>query len=206
MNDVALYNTAVTSPGHALIVSDLACRAALGNRGVAHLSVPKDVQLMQLSADRPSRGNHGARTSSAWLPPLDAPPQDQLEAAAAVLNAGSKVAILAGQGALDARAEVLQVADTLGAPVAKALLGRAVIPDDSPFSTGGIGHLGTLPLKQMMASCDTVLGARQCRGSTTIRSPGRRVACRLIAIPRVSGYGIRWRSAWSETPGRPCRR
>jgi pyruvate dehydrogenase (quinone) len=157
MNDVALYNTAVTSPGHALIVSDLACRAALGNRGVAHLSVPKDVQLMQLSADHASRENHGARTSSSWLPPLDAPPQDQLRAAAAVLNAGSKVAILVGQGALNARAEVLQVADTLGAPVAKALLGRAVIPDDSPFSTGGIGHLGTLPSKQMMASCDTVL-------------------------------------------------
>jgi pyruvate dehydrogenase (quinone)/pyruvate decarboxylase len=88
---------------------------------------------------------------------LSAPPSDQLKAAAAVLNAGSRVAILAGQGALAARDEVTQLADLLGAPVAKALLGKAVLPDDSPFTTGGIGDLGTAPSSWAMQNCDTVL-------------------------------------------------
>jgi pyruvate dehydrogenase (quinone) len=88
---------------------------------------------------------------------LSAPPPDQLKAAAAVLNAGSRIAILAGQGALSAREEVTQLADALGAPVAKALLGKAVLPDDSPFTTGGIGDLGTAPSSWAMRSCDTVL-------------------------------------------------
>jgi len=73
------------------------------------------------------------------------------------LNAGRRVAILAGQGALAARAEVTRLADTLGAPVAKALLGKAVLPDDSPFTTGGIGNLGTAPSSWIMKNCDTVL-------------------------------------------------
>lgn len=73
------------------------------------------------------------------------------------MNAGSRVAILAGQGALSAREEVTQLADVLGAPVAKALLGKAVLPDDSPFTTGGIGDLGTAPSSWAMGNCDTVL-------------------------------------------------
>jgi pyruvate dehydrogenase (quinone) len=157
MQDVALYNVQITSPGHALIVANRACRAALGNRGVAHLTVAKDVQLMTLSADRPSMENHGARTSSAWLPVASAPPAYQLRAAADVLNAGRRVAILAGQGALLARDEVTRIADLLGAPVAKALLGKAVLPDDSPLTTGGIGHLGTEPSHWAMHNCDTLL-------------------------------------------------
>jgi pyruvate dehydrogenase (quinone)/pyruvate decarboxylase len=157
MKDVALYNVEITSPGHALIVANRACRAALGNRGVAHLTVAKDVQMMKLSADKPSSENHGARTSSSWLPVADAPSPEQLRAAAEVLNSGSKVAILVGQGALGARDEVMQLADTLGAPVAKALLGKAVLPDDSPLTTGGIGHLGTVPSEWTMHNCDTVL-------------------------------------------------
>src|SRR6202046_1740516 len=142
---------------HALLVANRACRAALGDRGVAHLAIGKDVQMMKLSADRRSMRNPGARFSSSWSPPLSAPPTDQLQAAAAVLNAGSRVAVLAGQGALSARDELTQLADTLGAPVAKALLGKAVLPDDSPFTTGGIGDLGTAPSSWTMQSCDTVL-------------------------------------------------
>ncbi len=157
MQDVALYNVAVTGPGHALFVGNQACRAALANRGVAHLAVAKDVQTMKLSADKPSMENHGTRTSSSWLPRKEAPAQEQLQAAADLLNAGQRVAILAGQGALAARAELEQIADTLGAPVAKALLGRNVNADDSPFSTGGIGHLGTAPSSWAMHHCDIVL-------------------------------------------------
>ena len=157
MKGVALYNTAVSSPGHALVVTDIACRSALGGRGVAHITVPKDVQAMKLSADKPSMEYHGLRTSSSWLPDKGVPAPEQVRAAADVLNAGTRVAVLAGQGALAARAEVTALADRLGAPVAKALLGKAVLADDSPFTTGGIGHLGTVPSEQAMHECDTVL-------------------------------------------------
>jgi len=88
---------------------------------------------------------------------MDAPAAAQLKAAADVLNAGKKVAILVGQGALHARDEVEKIADQLGSPVAKALLGKAVLPDDSPFTTGGIGHLGTQPTQWAMQNCDTLL-------------------------------------------------
>lgn len=157
MKGVALYNTAVTSAGHALVVTDIACRSALGGRGVAHITVPKDVQAMKLSADKPSMEYHGLRTSSAWLRDAAVPSSDQLRAAADVLNSGKRVAVLAGQGALGARAEVTALADRLGAPVAKALLGKAVLADDSPYTTGGIGHLGTAPSEQTMHECDTLL-------------------------------------------------
>jgi pyruvate dehydrogenase (quinone) len=157
MRDVALYNTAVLSPGHALVVSNLACRSALGGRGVAHISVPKDVQAIKLAAEKPSMEYHGLRTSSSWLPENPVPAPDQLRSAASVLNDGKRVAVLAGQGALTARTEVIALADRLGAPVAKALLGKAVLPDDSPYTTGGIGHLGTAPSELAMHECDTVL-------------------------------------------------
>ncbi|MCU1260237.1 MAG: pyruvate oxidase [Bryobacterales bacterium] len=157
MRDVALYNVRITSPGHSLLVANLACRAALAGRGVAHLTIAKDIQNMRLSEDKPSKEVHGARTSSSWTPTFEAPAMEQLRAAAALLNQGTRVAILAGQGALAARAEVEQIADKLGAPVAKALLGKAVLPDDSPLTTGGIGHLGTAPSEWAMHNCDTLL-------------------------------------------------
>ncbi|WP_322030287.1 thiamine pyrophosphate-binding protein [Paraburkholderia sp. J76] len=157
MQDVALYNVAVSGPRHALTVTDIACRHALGHRGVAHLAVPKDVQTYRLADDRPSMENHGIRTSAAWSAAAPTPSRDDLRAAADLINAGNRVAIIAGQGALGARAELQQLAARLNAPVAKALLGRAVMPDDSPYCTGGIGHLGTLPSEEAMQRCDTVL-------------------------------------------------
>jgi pyruvate dehydrogenase (quinone) len=157
MEPLTVYNEEVTGPEHAILIANRACRAALSDRGVAHLAIGKDVQSMKLSADKRSMRNPGARSSSSWSPPLSAPPPDQLRTAAAILNAGSRVAVLAGQGALSAREEVTQLADVLGAPVAKALLGKAVLPDDSPFTTGGIGDLGTAPSSWAMHSCDTVL-------------------------------------------------
>ena len=157
MQDVALYNVEVTGPEHAVLVTNRACRIALGDRGVAHLTVSKDTQMMRLAADKRSMGNPGARTSSSWTSVINQPPADQLGAAADILNNGRRVAILVGQGALNARAEVTEVADLLGAPVAKALLGKAVLADDSPFTTGGIGHLGTAPSSWAMKNCDAVL-------------------------------------------------
>jgi pyruvate dehydrogenase (quinone) len=157
MQSVALYNEQVNGPEHAVIVANRACRAALGDRGVAHLAVAKDVQMMKRSADKRSMRNPGARTSSSWTVPLAVAPADEIRAAADILNAGRRVAILAGQGALHARGEVTALADALGAPVAKSLLGKAVLADDSPFTTGGIGDLGTAPSSWAMKNCDTVL-------------------------------------------------
>lgn len=157
MEGLALFNIEVTGPEHAVIVANRACRTALGNRGVAHLTIPKDIQQMTREMDKKSMRNPGARSSSSWTPVATAPPAEQLKQAADILDAGSKIAILAGQGALMARDEVTQLADMLGAPVAKALLGKAVLPDDSPFTTGGIGDLGTLPSSWIMKNCDTVL-------------------------------------------------
>src|SRR3984885_2315093 len=157
MQSVALYNEEVTGPEHAIIVGNRACRMALAERGVAHLTISKDVQMMKLAADKRSMRNPGVRTSSSWGPPLPTPPEDQLRAAAKILNAGNRIAVLAGQGALSARDEVSMLADQLGAPVAKALLGKAVLQDDSPFTTGGIGDLGTAPSTWIMKNCDTVL-------------------------------------------------
>jgi pyruvate dehydrogenase (quinone)/pyruvate oxidase len=85
------------------------------------------------------------------------PTEDQLERAALILNEGSKICILAGRGALGAAAELRQVAERLGAPVGKALLGKAALPDDSPYSTGGVGLLGTAPSQEALETCDTLL-------------------------------------------------
>jgi pyruvate dehydrogenase (quinone) len=157
MEPVAALNVQITGPAHALIVVNHACRTALGNRCVAHVTIPKDLQAMKLSADKPSMENHGLRTSESWSPVASAPDARQLQTAANILNSGRKVAILAGQGALAARPEVQKLAETLGAPVAKALLGKGVLADDSPYTTGGIGHLGTQPSQWIMQNCDTLL-------------------------------------------------
>jgi pyruvate dehydrogenase (quinone) len=157
MRDVALYNTQISGPLNAGIVTNLACRAALGLRGVAHLTVPKDIQAMQLAADKPSMENHGLRTPMRWERSEDAPSPARLKQAAALVNSGRKVAILVGQGALGAREEVTALAQKLAAPVAKALLGKGVLADDSPLTTGGIGHLGTVPSQYIMHACDTLL-------------------------------------------------
>src|ERR1700759_262808 len=157
MEPLAALNVQISGPVHASIVVNRACRTALGNRCVAHVTIPKDLQAMKLSADKPSMENHGLRTSESWSPVESAPDTKQLRAAADILNDGKRIAILAGQGALGARAEVQKIAETLGAPVAKALLGKAVLPDDSPYTTGGIGHLGTQPSEWIMQNCETLL-------------------------------------------------
>jgi pyruvate dehydrogenase (quinone) len=157
MSSVALYNVQVSGPLHAGIVGNIACRAALDGRGVAHLTVAKDTQDMPLSADKPSMENHGLQTSTHWRRSDQCPSAEGLKAAADLVNSGGKVAVLVGQGALGARNEVTQLAERLCAPVAKALLGKAVLADDSPYTTGGIGHLGTVPSQFIMRECDTLL-------------------------------------------------
>jgi pyruvate dehydrogenase (quinone) len=157
MNDVAEFNLAVTGPQHAMTVVDLACRAALSRATVAHLGVSKDVQLRTLDKDQASQKRGHLKGSASWTPPLEVPTEDQLDAAAEILNQASRPMILAGRGALGSTSEVEQLADTLGAPLAMALLGRTLLPHDSPLTTGTIGDLGTMPSKLAAKECDAFL-------------------------------------------------
>ena len=125
---------------------DIACRTALAQRGVSHLTIPIDVQEKKLSGEYSRHNVPYHHTSHAYVAET-IPSHSLIENAAHILNAGNRVVILVGQGALGAGDEVLAVAEKLGAPVVKALLGRAVIPDDSPYTTGSIGLLGTSPSK-----------------------------------------------------------
>ena len=142
-------------PKQAQHLIDRAVRIAQAERTVTCVIVPADVQDMAFEA--PPR-EHGAVFSGVgFTDPLVRPREEQLRRAADVLNAGRKVAMLVGQGAKGATDEVLQVADLLGCGIAKALNGKAAVPDDVPFVTGSIGLLGTKPSDLMMEGCDTLL-------------------------------------------------
>jgi pyruvate dehydrogenase (quinone) len=135
---------------------DRAMRIAKVERTVTCLIVPNDVQDSPAVPEPPHA--HGTLQSGVGFPKTRVlPVTSELERAAEVLNAGEKVAILVGAGALGAAEEVVQAADLLGAGVAKALLGKAVLPDDLPWVTGSIGLLGTRPSWDMMMGCDTLL-------------------------------------------------
>jgi pyruvate dehydrogenase (quinone) len=154
--DVSVFNQQVMGPLHARSLIDVACRAALDDRGVAHITCPNDMQEQPISDANSSPMNVNGHTSSAWRPPIVVPQQEALKSAADLLNGGKRTVILVGQGALGAGQEIEKVAELLGAPVVKALLGKGVIPDDSPYTTGGIGLLGTLPSEKAMEECDTL--------------------------------------------------
>jgi pyruvate dehydrogenase (quinone) len=155
--DVASYNERIMGPTHVENVVDLAIRTALAYRTVSHVTFPVDFQEMEVKSRQRSKRNIPHHTSKAEADgAMLANPQD-IEQAAEILNAGEKIAILAGRGALNATEELEQAADILGAPIIKALLGRGAVPDDSLFTTGTIGLLGTRPSQEAMEHCDTLL-------------------------------------------------
>lgn len=154
--DVTVYNARVMGPAHVKNVADLACRTALGYRGVAHIAFPVDIQGMKVLKPDTKR-NVPHHTSNVFAIEAGLPTHQDLDDAAAILNAGQKVAILAGRGALGATEELERVAERLGAPIVKALLGKASVPDDSPYTTGSIGLLGTKPSQDVLEQCDTLL-------------------------------------------------
>jgi len=154
-SDVAVYNNMINGPEHAEMAVDLACRTALGRRGVGHLTIPIDVQEKRLEG-KYSKHKVPGHTSDAFTSG-SIPNQESLKKAAEILNVGNKVVILVGQGALSAPDEVLAICERLAAPVVKALLGKAVVPDNSPYSLGGIGLLGTEPASDAMDEADTLL-------------------------------------------------
>ena len=134
---------------------DRAVRTAVGERRVTAIILPNDLQEQPYEA--PARAHGTAHSGVGYTKPRVLPYANDLERAAEVLNGGEKVAILVGAGALGATDEVIAIAEALGAGAAKALLGKAVLPDDLPWVTGSIGLLGTEPSYKLMTECDTLL-------------------------------------------------
>jgi pyruvate dehydrogenase (quinone) len=150
------YVHTAMSPDQVRFLVDRAFRIAASERCVTCIIVPKDVQELD-AVDAPAHAHDTAHSSAGYSPPRVLPGDADLEKAADVLNAGERVAILCGAGAKGALDELLAAQDLLGAGIAKALLGRAVVPDDLPFVTGAIGLLGTAASSEMMSGCDTLL-------------------------------------------------
>jgi pyruvate dehydrogenase (quinone) len=152
--DVGGFVSTVMESSSARTVLDRAIKSALTERRPAVVIVPEDVQESEYSD--PPRMHGAVFTSATWSQPHMVPDDKLLREAADILNGGEKVAMLIGQGAKKAAAEVVEVAELLGCGVAKALLGKDVLPDTLPFVTGAIGLLGTEPSNKMMMGCDTL--------------------------------------------------
>ena len=148
------YVHMASTPAQIRHLVDRAMRIAIAERTVTCIIVPNDVQEMD-AVEHPPRKHGASFTGIGWSEPHVIPTEGDLRAAADILNAGERVAVLVGAGALGASEEVEEVAELLGAGVAKALLGKAVLPDDLPWVTGSIGLLGTKPSWDMMQDCDT---------------------------------------------------
>ncbi|SFT66245.1 pyruvate dehydrogenase (quinone) [Kosakonia arachidis] len=153
--DVANFVQEAASPAQVRHLVDRGVRIAIAQNGVGVVILPKDIQDEEW---QPPAHTHGFTHSAVgYQRPRVIPHDCDLQRAAEVLNAGKKVAILIGAGARNAAVEVVQAANVLGAGVAKALLGKDVLPDDAPFVTGSIGLLGTEPSWKLMQKCDTLL-------------------------------------------------
>ena len=154
--DVAgAYVAQASSPAQVRHLIDRAARIALARRAPTVIVLPNDLQ--DEAYEEPPRAHGTLRSGTGYAPPKIVPHDVELDRAADVLNAGKKVAILVGAGALGASDEIIAVADRLSAGCAKALLGKAVLPDDLPWVTGSIGLLGTEPSYKLMTECDTLL-------------------------------------------------
>jgi pyruvate dehydrogenase (quinone)/pyruvate oxidase len=155
--DVSVYNVRVMGPQHVENVVELACRTALAYRGVAHVTIPVDMQSQPVAKDARSKRNVPHHVSEVMAHANRVPGDRQLARAVDILNAGKKTAILAGRGALGAAQALSAVAEKLAAPVIKPLLGKAALADDNPYCIGGIGLLGTKPAQEALEDCDTLL-------------------------------------------------
>ncbi|MCB1948464.1 MAG: thiamine pyrophosphate-requiring protein [Burkholderiales bacterium] len=150
------YVHSLIVPAQTRHIVDRALRIAQSERTVTCVIIPNDVQELD-AVETPPRVHGTVHSGSSFSSPQVVPAKDDLHSAAEILNEGEKVAILVGAGALTASEEIIEVAERLGAGVAKALLGKAVLPDDLPYVTGSIGLLGTRPSWDMMNDCDTLL-------------------------------------------------
>ncbi|HZS60447.1 MAG TPA: thiamine pyrophosphate-dependent enzyme [Gemmatimonadaceae bacterium] len=154
--DVAAYNQRIMGPAHVHNVVDEAIKTSLARRAVSHITIPKDVQSWTSDGHR-SSANVPKHSADLFVGPHPLPSDLMLDAAADLINSGSRVAILAGRGCLGCESEVTELAERVGGPIIKPLLGKAVVPDTSPYTTGGIGLLGTAPSQDAMEECDTLV-------------------------------------------------
>jgi pyruvate dehydrogenase (quinone)/pyruvate oxidase len=155
--DVCVYNARIMGPTHVENVVELACRTALAYRGVAHVTMPVDMQSTPVSASPRSERNIAHHVSELMADSSRMPSEKQLERAVEILNSGKKTVILAGRGAVGASRELIAVAERLGAPIAKPLLGKGAVADDNPLCIGGVGLLGTRPAQEALENCDSLL-------------------------------------------------
>ncbi|HEU4647774.1 MAG TPA: thiamine pyrophosphate-requiring protein [Gemmatimonadales bacterium] len=186
--DVAsAYLQTILDPEQVRHVVDRAVRIALAERAPTCLIFPHDVQRLK-AVPEPPREHGRMHSSVGYTPPQVLPGEPELRHAAEVLNGGRRVALLVGSGALGAAAEVREVAEVLGAGVAKALLGKAVLPDDLPFVTGTVGWLGTAASNQMMEECDTLLLVGTTMPYTEyLPKPGHAAAVQIDVSARLVG-------------------
>lgn len=189
--DVAEYDQMIYNPVQLPALVDIAIRTAYARRGVAHLTVPNDIQVADADADPWQHVAPAAppKTAAIYLPPPGKPNDADLQRLADFLNDGDKIAILAGAGALHAREELLALAETLAAPIVKTLPGKATVPDDSPYTTGGIGLLGTKPSEDLMDEIDTLFMVGTNFPYTKHLPSGARVA-QVEADPARAGARI----------------
>src|SRR6195952_1901255 len=154
-SDVANFVQEASSPAQVRHLIDRAMRIAVARNGVSAVILPKDIQ--DTDYEEPKVAHGFTRSGIGYSRPIMVPGTADLDKAAALLNAGTKVAILVGAGGRGASGELVQAADLLGAGIAKALLGKDVLPDDLLYVTGAIGLLGTEPSWNLMQQCDTLL-------------------------------------------------
>ena len=200
------YVQMCTLPAQLRQLVDGAVRTALAERSVTCLILPNDLQDEE-AAPAPPRAHGSVFTSPGFTRPRTVPHDDDLRRAAQILNEGEKVAMLVGAGALGATDEVLAVAEALGAGVAKALLGKAAVPDDVPYCTGSIGLLGTRPSWDLMMGCDTLLLVGTGFPYAEFLPPeGQAKAVQIDLDGRTSACATRSMSAWWGTRPRRCAR
>jgi pyruvate dehydrogenase (quinone) len=154
--DVAGFNHMISNPWQARMVVDDACKYAIQNQDVSHISIPIDIQVQELQRGKESEHNVPNITANPVMSE-SVPDKVYLEQAVNILNTGKRVVIMCGAGALGAGEEILEIADRLNAVVVKSLLGKAVIPDEDPHCLGGLGMLGTAPSEDAMSLADTLL-------------------------------------------------
>jgi pyruvate dehydrogenase (quinone)/pyruvate oxidase len=156
--DVAVYNARIMGPAHIHAVTNLAVNKALSFRGVSHITIPVDYQSEKVDFKKEA----SQRNVKGHIEAVDARrrvsvPEEAVREAASLINKCKRPVILAGRGALGASEEVLALAEKIGAPIIKPLLGKAVVPDDHPLTTGGIGLLGTKPSQEAIEDCDLIV-------------------------------------------------
>jgi pyruvate dehydrogenase (quinone) len=187
-SNLAVYNQRIMSPEHVHNVLDLACRTALSRRAPVHIAFPIDYQSADAADLMRYKRNVPGHTTTTWSRPAPTPPEEDLRRAAELLRGRTRPAILAGQGARGARAELEQLAETLGAPIAKASLGKDCVPDDSPYVTGGIGVLGTRPTQEAMERCDAfVIVGSSMPYIEFLPTPGQAVCVQIDDRPERIG-------------------